>query len=277
MQITSRHASKIAIYSVLFIGAIVMCFPFVWMIIGSLMEPQQIYKFPPDFIPQPVIFSNYIEAMQHLGLRTFANSIFLTGSVTVGVVTLSLLAAFAFAKLRIPGKEYVFLLYILALLVPWQIGLLPRFVIVAKLGWINTYKGMIIPFLGDTILGTYFFRNFFQTIPHDLYDASTIDGASIPRIFFTIYAPLAQPAISAIAAITALRVWNNYIWVLTVTNTKDMRVLTLALSQLIDPFKAIPMGVILASSFVSMAPLLFIYIFAQKWFVQGIGSTGLKS
>ena len=253
-----------------------MGFPFIWMIIGSLMKDKQIYKFPPDFIPDPMIFSNYIEAFKYLGWRTFANSIFFTLSVTIGVVILSLAAGFAFAKLRIPGKKILFFIFIVSILVPWQIGLIPRFVIVAKLEWINTYQGIIIPFFGNTVLGTYFFRNYFHSIPHDIYNASTIDGSSVPGTFFRIYLPIAKPAIAAIAAITALNAWNNYIWVLTVLNTKDMRVLTLALSLLTAPINSVSMGIILASSFLSMVPLLLVYIFAQKWFVQGIGSAGLK-
>ena len=243
-----------------------MGFPFFWMISGSLMNSEQIFKYPPDWIPRPFEFSNYLRAFKILTPRVFMNSIIFTVGVTVGLIFLCLLSAFAFAKIKIPGVNVLFIIYIASIMVPWQVILVPQFVIIAKFGWINTFQGLIVPFFAQVSIGTFFFRQFFLAIPEDLYDAAVVDGASIPRIFFQIYIPLAKPAILAFSVLTALGAWNNLIWPLVVTSTQKMRLVTEVLST----------GRSLASSFLSIIPILIIYIVAQRKFIEGIATIGLK-
>lgn len=267
---------KFFTYLALSLGAFIMGFPFFWMILGSLMGDKQIYKFPPDWIPRPALLSNFVEAFKFLTLRAFLNSFIFTAGVTIGIIFLSLLAAFAFAKLRMPGKNILFALYIGSLMIPWQVTLIPQFVIVSKLGWINTYQGLIIPFLANVSVGTFFFRQYFLSVPEGLYDAAKIDGCSIGGIFLRIYVPLARNIIAALAVITALNAWNMFIWPLVVVSKENMKVLTVTLSTLTSARINMPMGIVLASSFLSIIPILLIYIFAQKYFIEGIATTGLK-
>lgn len=275
IQVLTKQALKNLI---LLVGAVIMGFPFLWMIANSLMGLKQIYRFPPDFIPDPVIWSNYTDALEQLQLRVFYNSFVFTIGVTVGIVMLSLLSAYVFARLRMPGKNLIFLLYVSSLLIPWQVTIVPQFVIVAKLGWVNTYQGLIIPYLAQLSVGAFFFRQFFMRFPRDLYDAATIDGCSVPGIFARIYLPLGKPAIAAFGSVTALSAWNQYVWPLIVTQSKEMYTLTVALGILATTKSASTanVGMVLAASFLSMIPILAIYMFAQKWFVEGVATSGLK-
>jgi multiple sugar transport system permease protein len=162
------------------------------------------------------------------------------------------------------------------MMVPWQVILVPQFVIVAKFGWVNTFQGLIVPFFAQVSVGTFFFRQFFLAIPQDLYDAAVVDGAPVPRIFFQIYIPLAKPAILAFSVLTGLSAWNNLIWPLVVTNTQSMKVITVALQTLTGKHVPTPVGAIMASSFISIIPILIIYIIAQRKFVEGVATVGLK-
>jgi multiple sugar transport system permease protein len=269
---------KLLSYSILFIGAFIMGFPFFWMISNSLMSNKQIYKFPPDWIPRPIMWSNYIEALKFVTPRVFLNSFIFTIGVTVGIIVLSLLSAYAFAKLRLPGKNILFIIYVASLMIPWQITVVPQFIIIAKLGWVNSYEGLIVPYFAQISVGTFFFRQFFLRVPADLFDAARIDGCSIPSIFFRIYIPLSKPAIAAFSTITALSAWNQYIWPLIATSSSDMQTLTVALGVLstTKSVSLVDIGIILSASFLSIIPVLLIYIFAQRWFVEGIATTGLK-
>ena len=276
IRLKNFSISKFFVYILLSIGAFLMGFPFLWMVTGSFMKNEQIFNFPPSWIPRPFEFSNYLKAFDILTPRIFLNTTIFTMGVTVGLIFLCLLSAFAFAKIKIPGANALFIIYIASMMVPWHVILIPQFVIVAKFGWINTYQGLIVPFFAQVSVGTFFFRQFFLAIPEDLYDASVVDGASIPRIFFQIYIPLAKPAILAFSVLTGLSVWNNFIWPLVVTNTQSMRVITIALYTLTGKHAPTPVGVILASSFLSIIPILIIYIVAQKKFIEGVATTGLK-
>lgn len=276
IQAVKIRFSGITKYLILIIGAVIMGFPFLWMIAGSLMGNEQIYKYPPDLIPNPAVLLNFVKAFDYLSLRSFLNSFIFTAGVTCGLTAISLLSGFAFAKLRLRGKNILFMLYIASLMIPVQVIIIPQFVIVSKLGWVNTYLGLIIPFWANISVGTFFFRQFFMTVPKDLYDAGRIDGMHIPGIFFRVYMPLAKSSIAAFGIITALNAWNMFIWPLVVTSRDEMRVLTVVLASLTGERIAMPMGLILACSFLSMVPILLIYIFAQRSFVEGVATVGLK-
>lgn len=271
-------ANRTIKYAVLVIGAVIMGFPFVWMIANSLMGLQQIYQFPPSIIANPVEWENYTQAVDFVTPRAFLNSFIFTIGVTVGIIVLSLLSAYVFARLRLPGKNVIFLLYVASLLVPWQVTIVPQFIIVARLGWVNSFWGLIVPYLAQLSVGTFFFRQFFMRFPRDLYDAATIDGCSVPGVFWRVYLPLGVPAIASFGTVTALSAWNQYVWPLIVGQNKQMHTLTVALGILGSTRStgAPDVGVILAASFLSMVPMLLIYIFAQRWFIEGIATSGLK-
>ena len=276
--IEKRYLFKMLNYLVLSIGAFIMGFPFFWMVSNSLMSEKQIFKFPPDWIPSPPIWSNYIEALKVLTPRVFLNSFIFTIGVTLGIILLSLSSAYAFARIRMPKKNILFIIYVASLIIPWQITVVPQFIMIAKFGWVNSYQGLIIPMFAQIAVSTFFFRQFFLKIPMDLFDAARIDGATIPGIFFRVYIPLAKPAIAAMSTVIALATWNEYLWPLLVTTSKNMSTLTVQLGVISTQrgHNVTEMGIILSSSFLSMMPILLIYIFAQRWFIEGIATTGLK-
>ena len=253
-----------------------MGFPFLWMIIGSFMNNKQIYEYPPEWIPRPFEFSNLVSAFELIKPISFLNSFIFTFGATIGIIFLCLLSAFVFARLRLPGSNILFMIYVASMMIPWQVLLIPQFVLIAKFGWVDTYQGLIIPLFAQLSVGTFFFRQFFLAVPKELHDAALIDGASFPRILFLIYIPLSKTAIMAFSTITALTVWKNLIWPLVATNTQDMRTVTVSLAFLSSAFGREPMGVILASSFLSIIPVLILYIVAQRKFIEGMATTGLK-
>jgi multiple sugar transport system permease protein len=270
--------AKLLKHAILVIGSIITGFPFLWMISNSLMANQQIFRFPPNWLPRPAHWVNYARAFEYLQLRSFLNSLLFTAGVTGGIILLSLMSAFVFAKLRLPKKNLLFLLYVASLMLPWQVTIVPQFIIVARLQWVDTFQGLIVPYLAQISVGTFFFRQFFMKVPQDLYDASKIDGCAVPDTFIRIYIPVSLPAIAAFSIVTALSAWNQYMWPLIVTASREMQTLTVALGVL-STTKSASMenvGMILAASFLSIVPLLVIYMVAQRWFVEGISTTGLK-
>jgi len=276
-DLRTKYIAKFFVYFVLILGLIVFLFPFLWMISGSFMGDKQIYSNPPDLMPNPFEYENFIKAFDFLGWRSYLNTTIISGSATVGVLLLSSFCGFALAKLKVPGKNIIFFSFIIAILIPPQIALVPRFVIVTKLGWLNTYQGAILPFIGTAVVQIYFFRNYFSSIPNDLFDAAKIDGCGTLGTFFRVLVPLSKPAFSTMAIITTLLVWNNFMWLLVVLQTKDMSVLTVRLAGIANPDYDIQMSFLIAAGFLSTIPLLLIYIFAQRWFIEGIGSQGLKN
>ena len=253
-----------------------MGFPFLWMIIGSLMSHKQIYNIPPDWIPRPFEFSNYLEAIKLITWRPFFNTFVFTVGVTVGLIFLCLLSAFAFAKLKLPGKNILFMIYLSSIMIPWIVTFIPQFVIVSKFNWADTFMGLIFPYFGAIAVGTFFFRQFFMSVPEDIFSAAKIDGCNYLQVLLRVYIPMSKGPIMAFTVLTVLNVWNMYVWPLVVTTSKSMRVLTLSLASLTETYAAIPTGVVMAANFLSMVPMLIIYIFAQRWFIEGIATTGLK-
>src|SRR5215471_19286199 len=207
--IRQRRASHfnwgvLLVYAALIVGAIVMLYPFVYMMSTSLKSPAQVYIFPPRWIPSPVEWSNYATAFVRLGVRPFLNSFLFTAAVVVGQGLVTTMGGYAFARLRFPFRNALFIAYLGTLMVP--------FVIVARLGWQDTYPGLILPILANGAFGTFLFRQFFMSIPEDLPDAATVDGANHLDIFARIYLPLSTPALTAYGIITALAAWNMYLW-----------------------------------------------------------------
>ena len=206
-------------------------------------------------------------------LRYLLNTTAVASSITFLHLAVSSLAAYAFARLRFPGRNRLFLLYLATLMVPGQVTLIPNFLIVKYLGWIDTYQALIIPQI-FTAFGTFLLRQFFLTIPRELEDAARIDGASAVGIYWRIVLPLSGPALATLGVFTFTTQWNNFLWPLIVINDAQMRTLTVGLRALIGQF-TVQYPLLMAGSVISLIPMLIVFLLAQRFFVRGIALTGL--
>jgi multiple sugar transport system permease protein len=263
------------VYVLLIFGAAVMLYPFVYMISTSLKSPAQVYVFPPRWIPEPIVWSNYVTAFGRLGVRPFLNSFFFTAAVVLGQGLVTTMGGYAFARLRFPFRDALFIAYLGTLMVPFVVVSIPLFVIVARLGWQDTYQGLILPILANGAFGTFLFRQFFMTIPDELADAATVDGASHLDIFRRIYVPLSKPALTAYGVITALGAWNMYLWPLIVLQSDELKPVTLIIAQFSSSMNA-QLNIMMAAVGIALLPMFLLYVFGQRFFVEGIAMTGLK-
>jgi multiple sugar transport system permease protein len=267
--------ATILVYVALIAGAIVMLYPFAYMISTSLKSPAQVYVFPPRWIPTPVMWSNYAAALERMGFRPFVNSFFFTAAVVLGQGLVTSMGGFAFARLKFPARNVLFIAYLGTMMIPAVVVSIPTFVIVAKLGWQDTYQGLIVPILASGAFGTFLFRQFFMTIPEELGDAATVDGANALDIFWRIYLPLSKPALTAYGVITALHAWNMYLWPLIVLQSVELKPVTLIIAQFSGSMNA-QLNLMMAAVAISLLPIFVLYILGQRYFVEGIAMTGLK-
>jgi multiple sugar transport system permease protein len=261
-------------YALLSLGAIIMLLPFVWMLSTSLKTQASVFVYPPEWIPNPVQWRNYADVVSVMPfLRYVANTTFVATSITFLHLAVSSLAAYAFARLRFPGRNRLFFAYLATLMVPGQVTLIPNFLIVKYLGWIDTYQALIIPQI-FTAFGTFLLRQYFLTIPNELEDAARIDGASAFGIYWRIVLPLSGPALATLAVFTFTAQWNNFLWPLIVINDEQMRTLTVGLRALVGEF-TVQYPLLMAGSVISVLPMLILFLLAQRFFVRGIALTGL--
>lgn len=268
--------STVLVYIALIVGAMIMLYPFVYMISTSLKSPAQVYVFPPRWIPTPIVWSNYVTAYGRLGIQPFVNSVLFTASVVLGQGLVTTMGGYAFARLRFPFRNALFLAYLGTLMVPFVVVSIPLFVIVARLGWQDTYQGLILPILANGAFGTFLFRQFFLTIPEELGDAATVDGANHLDIFTRIYVPLSGPALTAYGIITALGAWNMYLWPLIVLQSDELKPVTLIIAQFASSMNA-QLNIMMAAVAIALLPMFILYVIGQRFFVEGIAMTGLKS
>lgn len=261
-------------FALLSLAAVLMLLPFVWMVSTSLKTQAGVFVYPPEWIPNPVQWRNYADVVRVMPfLRYVLNTTFVAISVTFLHLAVSSLAAYAFARLRFPGRDKLFLAYLATLMVPGQVTLIPNFLIVKYLGWIDTYQALIIPQI-FTAFGTFLLRQFFLTIPGELEDAARIDGASAFGIYWRIFLPLSGPALATLGVFTFTAQWNNFLWPLIVVNDEQMRTLTVGLRALVGQF-TVQYPLLMAGSVISVLPMLVVFVLAQRFFVRGIALTGL--
>jgi len=272
-----RHAGKVVAYVVLSITAIVSIFPFLWMVSTSLKGQGQIFAWPPKLIPDPVVWSNYPEVFDTLPFhRFFLNTAFYTSMVVLGQVVFCSLAGYAFARLQFPGRDLIFVLYLGTLMIPATVTFVPSFIIMREFGWYNTIWAMTIPGMFGSAFGTFLMRQFMLTIPSELDDAAIIDGASKLRIFLEVIVPLSRPAMAVLAVFTITTVWNDFIWPLIMLADQDLYTLTLGLARFQGGMQSYTFWAgLMAAATMTIAPLVLIFLFAQRFFTEGISLTGM--
>ena len=262
-------------YLVLAVGAVIMVFPFIWMIIASLMTAGEIQLRPPVWFPAVPQINNYTELPEKVPLlRLYFNSIFTSGFIVFGVLLSSSLAGFAFAKYRFPGRDFLFYLILATMMIPFFVTLIPVFFIVRQLGWYDTYQGLVVPGL-TSAYGIFLMRQFMITLPDELIDAARIDGASELRIFWRIIVPLVKPALATLGTFTFIASWNNFLWPLLVLSNRELFTLPLGINTMKSLYSD-NTNLLMAGTAISVIPMLIVFIFLQRYFIQGIALTGLK-
>jgi multiple sugar transport system permease protein len=264
----------LALHALLIAGSVVMLLPFAWMLSTSLKLPPDIFTYPPVWIPNPIAWQNYVKTVTVMPFgRFYLNSLIVTTGVTLLQLLTSSLAAFAFARMRFPGRNALFLLYLATLMIPFQVTMIPNFIVVRALGWYDTYQALILP-PAFSAFSTFLLRQYFLGIPRDLDEAARIDGATSLRIWWQVIMPLAGPAIAALATFVSLNSWNDFLWPLIITNSPAMRTLPVGLSTFQGQYKT-DWNLLMAGSVIAMVPVLLVYIIGQRWFIRGITLSGL--
>ena len=276
-----KSFNKFLLYIFLSLGAIVMVFPFLWMLSTSLKSSGSIFIFKISdiqWIPNPVYWNNYFDVWKVVPFaRFYLNSLFVASCVTFGQVLTSSLAAYAFSRLRFPGRDKIFFAYLATMMIPGSVTMVPVFALMKIFGWIDTYKALIIPAI-FTAYGTFLLRQFFMTIPRDLEDAARIDGCSLFGIFWNVILPLSKTAIATLTIFVALGNWASFMWPLLVTNSIEKRTLPIGLAYFQELYQhAQPdYGLLMAGSVIATIPLIIIFVFNQRFFVEGIKLSGIK-
>ena len=255
-------------------GGVVMLAPLAWMLSTSLKSPGAVFVYPPQWIPHPVVWYNYVKTVSVMPFgRFYFNSALQATAVTVLQLLTSSLAAFAFARLRFRGRDAIFLLYLATMMIPFPVTMIPNFIVMRLLGWIDSFRALIFP-PAFSAFSTFLLRQFFMSIPLELDDAARVDGASSFRIWWQIVLPLSGPALAALGIFTFLGQWNSFVWPLVVTNSDRVRTLPVGLATFQGQY-SIQWNLLMAGSVIALVPMLVIYLIGQKWFVRGITLTGL--
>jgi len=280
-----KRIGQIASYAGLILVVLVIGLPMFWMLSSSLKTLQEIYTFPPKWIPTSPRWENYQEAWNAVPIgRFYINSIIITVAGASLQIINGTLCAYAFAFLKFPGKNWLFLLVLAALMVPGEVVILPNFLFFGNTvrdwfgleqNWINTYQAIVLPGAA-TAFGTFLMRQGFMGLPRDVLDAAKVDGAGHLRTMFGIVLPMAKPIVITFAMISIVNKWNDYLWPLIITRSLEMRPITVGVRLLFDSEGNNNWGVIMAGTTFVVLPLLVVYIFAQRFIIDGLTAGATK-
>ena len=268
---------KITGYLLIIIGAISMLAPFIWMFSVSFMTDSQIFSVPVKIIPNPLILDNYINVFSKLPItRFFLNSLFVAVTTTVFQVIFSSLAGYAFARINFKGKDLLFFIFIVTMMIPPQVNIIPLFFLMRELHLIDTFPALILPGIFGG-MGVFLMRQWFKSVSTEIEDAARIDGCNLFEIFFKIALPVSMPAIVTLGLFTFVTTWNSFMWPLIVTNSLRVTTLPVAIAQFKGSFRElIQWGDLMACSVVLSVPVIIIFLAGQKYFINDILAGSLK-
>jgi multiple sugar transport system permease protein len=269
---------KIVALIVVSAGALFILTPVFWMLSTSLKTLNQTLAFPPVWIPSPFQFKNYPDALSSLPFGTFArNSAIVSLTILVGEVITNSFVAYGFARLRGPGRRWIFMVLLSTMLIPFPVLVIPQYLLFSRLGWINTFLPLIVPpWFGSAFL-IFLVRQFYMTIPRELDEAAEIDGCGYFSIYLRIIVPLSKPALASVAIFSFTYNWNDYLAPLIYLNSPDKYTLPLGLASFLGrPGTVIPWHQLMAASLVTVLPCVLLFFFAQRFFIQGIVVSGVK-
>jgi multiple sugar transport system permease protein len=266
---------KTLIYMLLIALAAITLLPFLWMVSASLKLDKDVFRFPIEWIPASPQWSNYAEIWTQIPFLTFfTNSAKLAIIITILQVATSSFAAYAFAKLQFRGRDVLFIAYIASIAIPWQVYMIPQFILMRNLNLVDTHLSLIM-LQAFSAFGVFLLRQFFISIPNELLDAARIDGLSEYGIYFRIMLPLSKPALATLTIFTFVSVWNDFMGPLIYLNTEGLKTIQLGLRLFIQQYSA-DYALIMAASLVSLIPVTILFLAFQRFFVEGIASTGIK-
>ncbi len=267
---------RAAIYFFMIVLSLTTLFPFVWMLSTSLKTEAQAVAIPPHLIPNPIRFSNYAEAWNLLPFaRFYLNTVIISVATAAGAMLLSALAGYALAKYQFKGQHALLMFIIATMMVPYFVNLVPVYVILAKLNWLDTYHGLVIPQLAKPF-GIFLMRQYLLGIPSEYIEAGRIDGASEFRIFGRIVMPQCLPVLATLVLFFFVGTWNSFMWPLIVTNSTDMRTVTVGLAMLSGGNNTSQYALQMAAATLGMMPAIIAFLVFQRYLIQGITLTGLK-
>jgi len=267
---------KIIHHFFLIIGSIIFIFPFYWLISTSLKEEANIFVLPPQLIPNPIQWQNYVDMFLYFPfLRFFINSVYVSTLTILGTLISCSLVAFSFARLKWPGRDIFFVILLSTMMLPFQVTMVPLYLIFRNLGWVDTFKPLWIPAWFGNAFYIFLLRQFFQGIPRELEDAAKVDGASYFCIYSRIILPLSKPALLTVVIFTFMGAWNDFIGPLIYLNSTEKLTLALGLRLFQSQFGG-EWALLMAASTVMTLPLVILFFIAQRYFIQGIVLTGLK-
>ena len=269
-----RRLGRTILYALLIVGILFVTIPYLWMISASLKQEREIFEAGVNFLPNSFYLENYLILFRDYSIVRWLINSFVLGFIIVGSnMIFTVLCGYAFARLRWPGRDFWFFVFLGAMMIPIQVRLIPSYIIVNELGWSNTYQGIASIQLVE-FFGVFLIRQFLLNMPRELEDAARIDGCGWLRVLFQIILPNAKPALAALAIFTFTASWNNFLWPLVVISQGHMYTIQVGLASMKG--EIIPWGLLMAGTAVSAIPLFIVYVILQRLFTQGIVMSGIK-
>jgi multiple sugar transport system permease protein len=273
----SAHLLPSVSFLIVLAGAALMILPFLWMLSTSLKPEAKVFASPPQWIPDPIQWSNFSKSLSVLPFGVYyRNTVIITAATILGDVLTAALVAYGFARFRFPGRNALFVLVLSTIMLPVQVMIIPRFILFKELRWIDTFIPIILPaFLGGSAFYIFLLRQFFLTIPRELDDAAKIDGLGTLGVFSRIMLPLSKPSLAIVAIFSFLYNWNDFFSPLIFLNSESKYTLALGLNFLKGHFFS-TVSLLMAAAVLAMVPCLLLFFVAQKYFIQGVVFTGVK-
>jgi ABC-type glycerol-3-phosphate transport system permease component len=272
--------ARISAFTVILLGAVFQLIPFAWMLSSSLKDLGSVYLFPPQWIPKPLIWENYVDVwMAAPFLRFFLNTSLITLSRIIGAIFSCSLVAFGFARLRAPGRNVLFLVVLSTMMVPFHVTMIPLYLIFNSLKWIDTFRPLIVPYFFGTAFYIFLLRQFFMGIPLEMDDSARIDGCSLLGIYWRIVLPMAVPALAAVSIFTFMWSWNEFIGPLIYLQSTEKYTLSLGLNFFRSAgsgYGVTEWNLLMAASIIVLLPCIVVFFLAQRTFIQGVVVSGVK-
>jgi len=264
------------VHGLLILACLAMALPFIWMVLSSFKAQPEMFTFPPRLLPRAWLWHNYVDTVEAMPFGWFTyNSSKIAFLNVVGQSLSASLAAYAFARLRFPGREFCFMLWLGCMMIPGQVTLIPQFILFRSFGWLDTHLPLVVPGFFGSAFGTFLMRQFFITIPMELEDAAVVDGCSRFRIYWSIMLPLAKPALATFAVLTFMGSWNNLLGPVIYLSSYSKMTLPVGLAFFIGQFGT-NWPLLMAGATLSVMPIIGLYVAAQRYFVQGVVMSGIK-
>ena len=271
----ARNLGRFLIYAALIFGAATMILPFLWMLSTALKEPGSVLTRTPQLIPHHPTLDSFRRAFSVIHLeRMFFNSVLVTAICVIAQLITSAFAAYAFSRMKWRGRDALFAIYLITLMIPSQVTITPLFIIMRKLHWIDTYQGLILPGIASAF-GTFLLRQSMQSVPREYEEAAFIDGANHWTVFRTVIVPSVPPALATLAVLATMAVWNDFLWPLFIATSQNHMTLSVGLALLQGQYKS-DWNLIMAGAVVAVLPIIAVFMVAQRTFINGMLQSGLK-